>query len=384
MKYEARRMKTHVAKLAIAALFLLVGAIGSGESIAEPLKIGFIASITGPSAEQGVFAVNGARLALEEVNKAGGVLGRPIELRLEDDQSTNPGAVLAFAKVTSEGGVVAVVGPIRSTMIQAMSPSIAKVGLPTLIGGSDTSLTHVNNRWVFRIRPNDSYSARVIADFGVNTLKLRKWAIVYSTDAYGAGGAKALNEELKAIGVTPVLSQGFTANAQDFSAIVLAIKQSGADIVSGYIGIPADFAIFTKQLKQLGVNVPILSGMGASVSARKLAGSALFGSYAVIDFAPDASDASRLFSKKYRDRYGVDPDFYSSWTYDAVHILAVAIKNAAGTNPDAIRKAILTIQNYEGAEGIFNFDENGDGLHGYNVVRNQEGNLVFIRQVNFK
>jgi branched-chain amino acid transport system substrate-binding protein len=100
MKYEARRMKTHMAKLATVALFLLVGALGSGESIAEPLKIGFIASITGPSAEQGAFAVNGARLALEEVNKAGGVLGHPIELRFEDDQSTNPGAVLAFSKVT--------------------------------------------------------------------------------------------------------------------------------------------------------------------------------------------------------------------------------------------------------------------------------------------
>jgi len=369
-------------KLATLTIFLASCLISmEGRSI-EPIKIGLIASTTGFSAEQGVLAVNGARLAAEEVNKSGGIGGRMIELQIEDDQSTNPGAVLAFSKLSSEGKLAAVIGPIRSTQIQAMSPSIAKAGVPTLIGGSDTALTHVNNRWLFRIRPNDSFSAKVIADFGVNSLKANKWAIVYSTDAYGAGGAKALMEALKELGVTPVISRAFTGNAQDFATIALGIKTSGADLISGYIGVPADLAIFAKQLGQLGMTVPILIGQGASVTARKLAGSALFGSYAVIDFTPDASAATREFSKKYHQAYGIDPDFFSSWTYDAIQILALAIKRAGNTQAEAIRNAILDIRGYEGVEGTYAFDQNGDGLHGYNVVRNEEGKLVFIKRVD--
>jgi branched-chain amino acid transport system substrate-binding protein len=369
-------------KSATFTIFLVSCLVSMEARSIEPIKIGLIASTTGFSAEQGVLAVNGARLAVEEVNKSGGVGGRMIELETEDDQSTNPGAVLAFSKLSSQGRLTAVIGPIRSTQIQAMSPSIAKAGVPTLIGGSDTALTHVNNHWLFRLRPNDSFSAKVIADFGINSLKAKKWAIVYSTDAYGAGGAKALTEALKDLGVTPVMSQAFTGNAQDFATIALGIKNSGADLISGYIGMPPDLAIFAKQLGQLGMTVPILIGQGASVTARRLAGSALFGSYAVIDFTPDASAATREFSKKYRQTYGIDPDFFSSWTYDAIQILALAIKKAGKTDAEAIRNAILDIRGYEGVEGTYAFDQNGDGLHGYNVVRNEEGKLVFIKRVD--
>jgi branched-chain amino acid transport system substrate-binding protein len=369
-------------KSATFTIFLVSCLVSMEARSIEPIKIGLIASTTGFSAEQGVLAVNGARLAVEEVNKSGGVGGRMIELEIEDDQSTNPGAVLAFSKLSSQGRLAAVIGPIRSTQIQAMSPSIAKAGVPTLIGGSDTALTHVNNHWLFRLRPNDSFSAKVIADFGINSLKAKKWAIVYSTDAYGAGGAKALTEALKDLGVTPVMSQAFTGNAQDFATIALGIKNSGADLISGYIGMPPDLAIFAKQLGQLGMTVPILIGQGASVTARRLAGSALFGSYAVIDFTPDASAATREFSKKYRQTYGIDPDFFSSWTYDAIQILALAIKKAGKTDAEAIRNAILDIRGYEGVEGTYAFDQNGDGLHGYNVVRNEEGKLVFIKRVD--
>ncbi|MEO6021623.1 MAG: ABC transporter substrate-binding protein, partial [Burkholderiales bacterium] len=188
---------------------------------AEPIKIGFVNEITGPQAEAGQYTLNGAKLALEEINKAGGVLGRPLELRIEDNQSTNPATVLAFSKLYGEKDIAAIVGPIRSTQIQAASPTIAKGGVPTMIGGTDPSLTTVNNRWLFRLRPNDLFSAKVIADFGVNTLKLKKWAIIHSTDAFGTGGKNVLMAELKALGVTPVLVQGYTNNSQDFTPIVL-------------------------------------------------------------------------------------------------------------------------------------------------------------------
>jgi branched-chain amino acid transport system substrate-binding protein len=350
----------------------------------EPIKIGVINMLTGPFAEGGSFQVNGLQLALEDVNKAGGILGHPVELRTEDNASTNPGTVLAFSKLFTDPAIKAIVGPIASTQIQAASPAIAKAGIPTMIGGTDPSLTRVNNKWVFRARPNDLYSSKVIADFGVNTLKLKKWAIVHATDAFGQGGAKALTEALQALGVTPILDQGYTSNSQDFAPIVLAIKKSGAEVLGTYMTVPADQAIFAKQLRQLGVNIQwVGSPTTAAVTTRNLGGEALYGTYAVADFNAEANDAAREFTKRYRERFGIYPDNFASWSYDALHILALAMNNANSTEPEAVRKAILAIRGYRGLEGTYEFDARGDGLHGYNVVKNEGGKIVFIKRVDF-
>jgi len=358
--------------------------LAGGVSAADPIRIGVVSEITGTQAEAGQFTLNGIRLALDEINKAGGALGRPLELHVEDNGSTNPGTVLAFSKLASQGGIAGIVGPIRSTQIQAASPTIAKAGVPTMIGGSDTSLTHVNNRWVFRARPDDSYSSRVIADFGVNTLKLRKWAIVHSTDAFGAGGRTALVSALETLGVKPLLVQGYTNNSQDFTPIVLAVKKSGADVMGTYMTNPNDQGIFAKQMKQLGVKVAwIGSPTTIAVTTLNLAGDALHGSYAITDFTIDANDTTRAFSKKYRERYGLNPDTYASWSYDALYILANAIRSAGSTAPEAVRTAILALRGYTGVEGNYTFDQFGDGLHGYRIVRNDAGRIVFMKHVEF-
>jgi len=219
---------------------------------ADVMRIGLVNETTGPNAEAGLYTVNGARLATEEINKAGGSLGKQVELVIEDNGSTNPGTVLAFSKLVGEG-VPAVIGPIRSTQTQAISPTSLRSGIPTVFGGTDPNLTHTGNRWLFRCRPNDSYSSLVISDFGLTTLKLKKWAIIHSTDAFGTAGMNALVQALKAKGVTPVLVQGYTNNSQDFTPIVLAIKKSGADVIGTYMTNSPDVGIFAKQLRQLGV-----------------------------------------------------------------------------------------------------------------------------------
>lgn len=235
---------------------------------ADPIRIGLVAEITGQAAEGGVYTVNGAKLAIKDINKTGGVLGRQVELHVEDSQGSNPGAVLAFTKLFSRKDIPVIVGPIRSTQIQAASPSIAKAGIPVIIGGTDPSLTRVNNRWVFRCRPNDLYSSKVIAEFGVKDLKLKKWAIVHST-------------------------------------------------------------------------------------ARRAA------------------------------RIGGFTDNYSAWTYDAVSLLALAMNNAKSTEPEAVRKALVSIRGHVGTEGSDHFDGSGEGVRGYNVVKNDNGKVVFIKRVDF-
>ena len=361
-----------------------ITALTASAQAADPIKIGLMAESSGPNAEAGVYQINGAKMALEEINKAGGVLGRQIDLRIEDNQSTNPGSVLAVSKLTSGGDLAALIGSVRSTQIQAVAPTVMKAGLPMMIGGTDYGLTHSNNPWIFRARPNDGYSAKVIADYGVNTLKLKKWAIVHSTDAFGNGGKNNLTESLKALGITPVTVQGFTSNSQDFTPIVLAIKQSGADVVSSYIANSTDVGIFAKQLRQLGVKAEWVGSPSLSTdTAMKLAADALHGTYSIADFAVGSSPEAETYAKKYKDKYKMEPDLYSAWSYDAVNLLALAIKNANSTKPDEIKKALHAIKGYKGVEGTYTFDKNGDGLHGYNIVKNEDGKIKFVKHIDF-
>jgi branched-chain amino acid transport system substrate-binding protein len=376
MRFDVRRL------LAV----LMFGVLASAPAFAvDPLKIGVVAPLTGAVAESGRFQTQGAKLAVEEINKAGGVLGRPIELVIEDDQSTNPGAVLAFSKLAGDSSIPAFLGSIRSTQVHAMAPDILKLGKPVMIGGTDPQLTHMGNTWLFRCRPNDIYSARVIADYGVTVLKRKKWAIVHSTDAFGTNGMKNLVESLKRLGVEPVLIQGYTNNSQDFTPVALAIKQSGADILGTYMTNEPDQGIFAKQLRQLGVTTISWVGSPTTVTttALKLAGPALYGTFAVVDFNRDSSPEAKAFAGKYEAAFKSTPDVFGSWAYDAIHVLANAINNAKSLEPKAIQAAILAIKGYKGAEGTYSFDSNGDGLHGYNIVKNNAGTIVFDKHIEF-
>ena len=352
---------------------------------ADTIKIGVVAPITGPAAETGRYQIQGAKLAVDEINKAGGVLGKPVELIVEDDQTTNPGIIMAFSKLAGDKDIVAYIGSIRSTQVNAVSPDVIKVGKPFVIGGTDPTLTHMGNPWYFRFRPHDGYSARVMADYGVKVVGKKKWAIVHSTDAFGTAGMKALVEALKGMGITPVLVQGYTNNAQDFTAVALAVKRSGADVMASYIPFETDLGIFAKQLRQVGVTIPwVGSATNMSTTALRLAGSAMNGTFVVADFSKESSAGSTAYANKFEAAYKIRADHFSAWTYDGMHVLALAINNAKSTDPQKIRQAILAVKNYQGAEGVYNFDKNGDGLHGYNVVKNVNGQIIFDKRIEFK
>jgi branched-chain amino acid transport system substrate-binding protein len=370
---------------AYCALFALLAGAGLAGASADTLKIGMVQPVTGAAAESGKYQVQGAILAKEAINKAGGVLGKQIELVIEDDQTTNPGAVLAFSKLASDPSIAAFIGSIRSTQVQAMSPDIQKYGRPVMIGGTDPTLTHSGNPWLFRCRPNDSYSAKVIADFGLNTLGKKKWAIVHSTDTFGTNGMKNLTAALKAAGIEPLLVQGYTNNSQDFTPVALAVRQSGADVLASYMTFETDAGIFAKQLRQLGASLEwIGSASNATATAVKLGGPALNGTYAVVDFNKDSSPTAQDFAAAYGVAYNSTADLFGAWTYDAMNVLVEGIKTAGSTDPAKVREAILAIKDKPGAEGTYNFDQNGDGLHGYNIVKNENGTIKFLKRVDFK
>jgi branched-chain amino acid transport system substrate-binding protein len=367
--------------LASAGLFSI---IGTRAHAADTIKIGVVSPQTGAAAESGGFQRNGIKMAMDAINAKGGVLGKQLEMVVADDQTTNPGAVLAFSRLANQPEIPAFIGSIRSTQVQAMAPDILKIGKPTMIGGTDPGLTQMGNPWLFRCRPNDSYSARVIAQFGVSELKKQKWALVYSTDAFGSNGNKALVGALDGLKITPVLQQGYANQQADFTPVVLAIRQSGADVLGTYFTYETDLGVFARQLRQLGVTIPwVGSASIVNISALNLAKNALFGTFGVADYAIDSSPASKAYGAEYEKLFHAAPDNQSSWAYDATNILAMALTKAGGTDPQKVREAIIAIKGYAGAEGTYNFDAKGDGLHGYNVVKNDQGKIVFDKRVDF-
>ena len=348
------------------------------------IKIGMVLPVTGPAADSGKYALTGAKIALERVNKAGGALGKQVELVTEDDQTTNPGAVLAFSKLAAQPDIVAFLGSIRSTQNHAMAPDILRTGKPVCFGGTDPKLTKLGNPWLIRFRPNDSYSSRVIAAYGVETLGKKNWAIVHSTDAFGTGGFGALSAALEKLGAKVALDQGYPNQSQDFTPVALAIKSSGADVIGSYFTFDNDLAIFARQLRQLGVNLPWVGSPSIiDASPVKLAGPALWGTWGVADYAVDSSPEAKEFARLYAAVSKVPPDQYSAWTYDALGVLCASIDKAGSTDPGKIRDAILSTKGYKGAEGEYNFDQYGDGLHGYNIVRNEKGTIVFDKHIEF-
>ena len=379
MRLNRRFVNVGLAASLVAPAFSRIARAGG-----DTVKIGMVLSVTGPGANSGKYALAGAKIALDRVNKAGGVLGKQVELITEDDLTTNPGAVLAFSKLAVQPDIVAFLGEIRSTQNHAMAPDIIKTGKPVCFGGTDPKLTKMGNPWLIRFRPNDTYSGRVIAAYGVATLGKKNWAIVHSTDAFGTSGFRALSASLDKLGAKIAIDQGYPNQSQDLTPVVLAVKSSGADIIGSYFTFPNDQAIFARQLRQFGVTVPWV-GSPTTVDAEtvKLAGPALWGTYSVADCAVDSSPEAKEFANLYSAVSNVRPDNYSSWTYDAIGVLTAAINKAGSTDPDKIRAAILSTKGYKGAEGEYNFDEFGDGLRGYNIVRNEKGVIVFDKHIEF-
>ncbi len=369
--------------LAGTAALLAAPAVARAQSDG-PIRIGVVSPLTGPAAESGGYMRNGIKLALDEVNGAGGVLGRKLETVVADDATTNPGAVLAFSRLSSDPATAAFIGSIRSTQVQSMAPDVERVGKPMMIGGTSPTLTHMGFKWLFRCRPNDSFSARVMTRFGLEDLKKQKWAMVYSTDAFGTNGAKAFEAALDKAGIKPVLMQGYTNQQADYTPVVLAIRQSGADVLGSYFTYETDLGVFARQLRQLGVRIPwVGSASIVDTSALNLAGPALYGTYGITDYAADANPASKAFASAYQKAFNRPADNQSSWAYDATHVLARAIAAAGSTDPAKVRTAIIGIKGYQGVEGVYDFDENGDGLHGYSVVKNDNGKIAFDRYISF-
>jgi branched-chain amino acid transport system substrate-binding protein len=363
--------------------FLVTVAVGGGLAIAgEQIRIGFTPPITGGSAAEGALQIKALKLALKDINEAGGVNGKQINLIYVDNQSTNPGALAALQRAVEQEKVLALVGVVKSTQILAMSDAVKNYAIPTMIGGTNATLTRQGNPWLFRVRPDDSVAAAAMVKYVKEDTTLTKIGILHDADAFGTGGADLVEKGAKELGLTVVRRDKYTTGTRDYTAQLLALKNAGAEIMILYGTNPEDVAVIMRQYRQLGAPFKYLgSPSSGNKDALNLAKELAVGLLAVNDFTPGTPEIQK-YADAYKKEFGEVYDAANAWSHDGLNILVNAIRKG-GEDRAKIREAILATQGYRGVLGTFNFTPNGDGLSAVSICEIQPGNqFKLVKVVN--
>ncbi|SNB46840.1 branched-chain amino acid ABC transporter substrate-binding protein [Geobacter sp. DSM 9736] len=327
------------------------------EKEADVIRIGAAGPLTGDMAVFGQDQVNGMKLAIDEWNAKGGVLGKKIVMVEGDDQRDPKQAVSAANKLVNEG-VAAVVGHFNSNCSIPASAVYHKAGVPQISHGStNPQLTEQGFASLFRICGRDDQQGKVSAVYATDVLKAKKVAILHDKTTYGQGLA---DEFRKGLGdkAQVVAYDGIGVGEKDYSPVVTRIKAANPDLVF-FGGIYVEGGLLIKQFKAVGGTAPFIGGDGImSGELVKIGGPATEGTYAT--FGPDTKEvpSAKGFNENYRNRFG-EPGVYSVYAYDATNIILQALQKVGAVDGKKLADAIRGID-YNGALGHIQFDAKGD------------------------
>ncbi len=347
-------------KKVIIIFFCLMGALTFSSLAGEPIKIGMVFSTTGVAATHNAPLIEMVKLATDEVNKEGGLLGRPIKLIMFDNKSTPIGSNLAGEEAVRIK-TAAVIGAHWSSHSLALAPILQKSGIPMISPGStNPEVTRVGN-YIFRVCFIDSFQGEAMAKFAYVDLGARTAVVLRNiNEAYSTMLAEYFIKAFKRIGGKVLLDGNYKGKAVDFSDLVKKTAELGPDVV--YIpGYTRDSGLIIKQAVSIGLKSTFLGG-DAWDEIHKYAGKAVNGSYHSAPWHPDVPFQKSIVLKKiYLQKFGKEIENMSApLAYDAVMLLADAIKRVGTLDGKRLRDAIAETTGFEGATGIISFDENGD------------------------
>jgi len=372
----------------IGGLLVATTATAAKPSDSGPIKVGHYASMTGKEATFGQSTDNGIRLAVEEINAAGGVNGRQIEIITYDTKGESREAGAAVTRLITSDKVVAVLGEVASGLSLAGGSVCQQYGVPMISPSSTNPRVTAGRPMVSRVCFIDPFQGYVGAKFAHDTLKADRVAILYDQTApYSKGLRDEFKAHFETLGGTIVSDQAYSGGDQDFSAQLTTIKAANpqAIYVPGYYTDVGNIALQARKLG-IGKNVPLVGGDGwDSEQLAKIAGEAIEGSFYSNHYAPDqASPEVVEFVTKYKARFdGATPDGLAALGYDAAKILAAAmattLDSSGGLKGADLAKAINETKKFPGVTGIITIDKDRNAEKSAVVVemkRNAEGALV--------
>ena len=331
-----------------------------GQAGADKIKVGEFASLTGKEATFGQMSHNGSLLAIEEVNAAGGVLGRQLELITEDTQSKSGESSTVVRKLISRDKVVAILGEVSSGRSLEAAPICQAAQIPQISPSSTNPEVTEKGDYIFRVCFIDPFQATVIARFAKNSLKARAVAVFSDASAaYSVGLSKFFKERFVEEGGKILLEQKYNSGDKDFKAQLTAIKAMNPEaiFVPGYY---TEAGLIAQQARQLGITQPLFGGDGwESAKLIEIGGQAIEGCYFSTHFSPQEKSAQvEAFVQKFQARYNESPDAMGALAYDSAMLLVDAMKRAGSTEGPKVRDALAATKDFQGVTGKITLDAN--------------------------
>jgi branched-chain amino acid transport system substrate-binding protein len=350
-----------------------------------PIKVGQYGAFSGKEAAFGTAARKGAMLAFDEINAAGGVLGRPLELLTEDNQSKAGESATIAKKFVSRDKVVAVLGGNPSTNSLEAAPILQNAKIPMIaISSTNPRVTEMGN-YIFRVCFIDPFQGAVLAKFARETLHAKRAAIITSVNnPYSVGISKVFREKFTAGGGEVVIEQRHSEGDKDFRAQLTAIKAAGVDCIfhsSNY----TEGALICIQARQLGFTGPLFGGDAwEAPQLIEIGGKAVEGVYYSTHASPESTAPEmQNFIKKFRARWdGETPDSIAALGYDAARLLFDAIKRAGTTDSAALRDAIATTKDFAGATGRITIDKDRNATKSAVILTVKDGKFAYVETVD--
>ncbi|MGE0804356.1 MAG: ABC transporter substrate-binding protein [Burkholderiaceae bacterium] len=350
-----------------------------------PIVVGLTTPVTGGAASFALPERQGVEMAVDEVNQAGGVLGRPIRLAVADNRCNPTEGVQTANRLINEEKASVIIGAFCSSVSLAVMPVVKRSEIPFVIDVSTApSITGLsgrkgNNVWAFRTSVSDDGMAKALVEHLAARTGWRRIAVIAEDTDYGRGGTKAFAEHAKRLGITMVATETFTQATPDFTSLITKLVSSKPDAIAIYM-LGADMANFMKQYEAWGGKIPITGRFDpALLSPEQIKRGFLDGSIGVLPYSPDVdTPANRRFVENYRKRFKADPQFQSAYGYEAVHLIADAIKRAGKVDATAIRDA-LEKSRYQSMLGVeLQFDEHNQAQNNAVVLLLKDGKISIV------
>ncbi|CZQ99143.1 Hypothetical protein Tpal_2331 [Trichococcus palustris] len=374
--------------LGLASIFIL-GACGNGGSNAssdttatgaasgDTIKLGGNFELSGGASAYGTLMDQGIKLAVEQVNAAGGVAGKQVDYTSYDNKSEPAESASVATRLATQDKVVAILGPATTGAANAQSPAVTRAKVPAILpAATGDGVTMSGNsvlEYVFRVCFQDSFQGTALAEFAQKDLGAKKAVILVdnSTD-YAIGLADAFKETFNG---EIVAEENFTAGDTDFKAILTNISKMDYDVIflPGYY---EEGGLIIKQAREMGIKQPILGpdGFANSVLVDLAGAENVNNVYYASHFTPNSEDPKvKEFLAAFQAKYGKPADSFAALAYDAANLVFKSIETAGSADPQAITDALAKTKDFEGVTGTFSFDKNHNPVKSAFVIELQNG-----------
>lgn len=370
----------------------LVAGCGGGSSPAASsnnIKIGMVYELTGGTASFGGAAANGTKLAIKEINAKGGVLGKQLQLITADNKSEPSESSNAMTKVISQDKVSAVIGFTTSSNAIAAATVAEDNKVPFVTAAATNPKVTADGgkvkNYVFRVCFIDPFQGTVGANFVLNTLKMKKAAVMIDNSSdYSKGLASFFKEAYTKGGGSIVAEEAYLQKDQDFKTVLVKIKSTNPDMI--YVpGYYEEVGKIVKQARELGITVPVVGGDGwdspklVEIGTAAALNNTFFTNHYSVE---DTSPASKAFVEAYKKEYNQVPDAMAVLGYDAAYVMVDAIKRAGAADPAKIREALAATKDFPAVTGKTSMNATHDAVKAAVILEMKDGKQTYKATVN--